>query len=156
MSLYKKRLINVDRVFVDSETGEIKDGLAVYFPRKIRAEGFFMAWQEGFERLATDKEITLEALRVINYMFARLDYENYIRVTQADIARALDMKPSNVSRAVKLLIDKDILVLGLKVGRSYTYRLNADFGWKGKIKNMKKYQDQRAKSTKSQPKEEEE
>ncbi len=145
MSVVRKRVCQVDQVLVDKKTGEIMNGHLVYFPLKVRAEGWLMAWQEGFERLAQDKEITLEAMRVLNYVFARLDFENHLRMSQADIARALEMKPSNVSRAIKLLIDKDILMLGEKIGRSYTYRLNPDFGWKGKVKNLRKYIDARDK-----------
>lgn len=143
MGVVKKRLVQVDHVLVDRSTGELMNGHLVYFPTKVRAEGWFMAWQEGFERLAQDKEITLEARRVLDYVFARLDFENHLRMSQADIARALDMKPGNVSRAIKLLMSKDILLIGEKVGRSYTYRLNADFGWRGKVKNLRKYQQSR-------------
>jgi hypothetical protein len=42
------------------------------------------------------------------------------------------MKKENVSRATKKLVDKGILIKGLKVGRHQTYRLNAFYGWKGK------------------------
>lgn len=140
MGVKRKRITQVDQVLVDNQTGEVLNGHLVFFPTKIRADGWLMAWQEGFERLAQDKEITLEARRVLDYVFARLDFENHLRMSQADIARALDMKASNVSRAMKLLMNKDILVIGDKVGRSYTYRLNTSFGWKGKVKNLKKLQ----------------
>lgn len=140
MGVLRKRLTQIDQVLVDRVTGEVLDGHMVYFPTKIRAEGWLMAWQEGFERLATDRDMTLEALRVLHYVFARLDFENHLRLSQADIARALDMKASSVSRAMKLLLEKDILVVGDKVGRSHTYRLNTSFGWKGKVKNLRKLQ----------------
>ncbi|WP_444979178.1 hypothetical protein, partial [Aeromonas hydrophila] len=34
-------------------------------------------------------------------LLAELDYENYIQVVQADIASALSMQKTNVSRAIK-------------------------------------------------------
>ena len=110
MSFMRKKITQVEQVLVDQATGEILNGHLVYFPNKVRAEGWFMAWQEGFERLAMDKDMTMEALRVLHYVFARLDFENHLRLSQADIARALEMKPSAVSRAMKLLLQKDILV----------------------------------------------
>ena len=65
---------------------------------------------------------------------ARLDFENYIQVSQSDIADELEMKPSNVSRAVRKLIDHGFIKVGPKVGRSLTYQLHPDLAWKGKAK----------------------
>nr|WP_185160961.1 MarR family transcriptional regulator [Escherichia coli] len=42
-------------------------------------------------------------MRVLMALLAELDYENYIQVAQMDIAEALNMQKTNVSRAVKTL-----------------------------------------------------
>nr|WP_250996819.1 hypothetical protein [Escherichia coli] len=55
-----------------------------------------------------------------------------------DIAEALNMQKTNVSRAVKTLIEFEIILEGPKIGRSKTYRLNPQFGWKGTVSNHKK------------------
>lgn len=37
---------------------------------------------------------------------------------------------------MKILISKQIILEGPKVGRSRCYRLNPNYGWKGKVKNL--------------------
>ncbi|CDK52627.1 RepA [Escherichia coli IS5] len=71
-------------------------------------------------------------------MLADLDYENFIQIAQADIAETLGMQKTNVSRAVRALLDVGVIFEGPKVGRSKTYRLNEQFGWKGTVTNHKK------------------
>ncbi|WP_270371253.1 helix-turn-helix transcriptional regulator [Escherichia coli] len=83
-------------------------------------------------------ELNHDQMRVLMALLAELDYENYIQVAQIDIAEALTMQKTNVSRAVKNLIDFGIILEGPKIGRSKTYRLNPQFGWKGTVSNHKK------------------
>jgi len=122
---------------VDLKTGEIMEGCLVYVPHrpKIRG-GWFMAFQEAFLNLAIDRDITGEVYRVFFYLMGKLDFENYIHVAQTDIAEALSLQKANVSRAVRTLCDKEIILKGPKTGRTITYRLNPEYGWKGKVKNM--------------------
>ena len=82
-------------------------------------------------------ELNHDQMRVLMALLAELDYENYIQVAQMDIAEALTMQKTNVSRAVKNLIDFGIILEGPKIGRSKTYRLNPQFGWKGTVSNHK-------------------
>lgn len=79
-----------------------------------------------------------EQLRVLLALLAELDYENFIQVAQADIAEKLNINKVNVSRSVKALLDVGVIFEGPKVGRSKTYRLNEQFGWKGSVPNHKK------------------
>ncbi|MCX7114078.1 MAG: hypothetical protein NTX45_29205 [Proteobacteria bacterium] len=65
-----------------------------------------------------------------------VDFEDYIHVAQTEIAEALDLQKSHVSRAVKVLCGKQIILKGPKTGRIITYRLNPEHGWKGKVRNM--------------------
>jgi DNA-binding transcriptional regulator GbsR (MarR family) len=69
-------------------------------------------------------------------MFSKLDFENFIQQSQVEIAKALGMHKSQVSEAVKLLTSKQIVLEGPKVGRSKCYRLNPNYGWKGKVKTL--------------------
>uniref|UniRef100_UPI001F097BEC replication protein n=1 Tax=Pseudomonas aeruginosa TaxID=287 RepID=UPI001F097BEC len=71
-------------------------------------------------------------------LLSDLDYENYIQVAQINIADALKMQKTNVSRAIKNLIDFGIIIEGPRIGRSKTYRLNPQFGWKGTVSNHRK------------------
>lgn len=84
------------------------------------------------EAMAFDKELSRqEPTRVFWYMVKRLDFENYIRVPQAEIVEALEMKKQNVSKAIALLERKGVLLRGPKVGQSYSWRLNPNCGFKG-------------------------
>lgn len=130
-------LRNVD--IVNPSTGEVMKGCAVWFPDRPKlSERWFMAFQEAFEEIAKDKEITIEPRRVLDYLFSKLDFENYIQISQKDIAEALGMQKGNVSRAIKLLTEKRIVLEGPKVGRSKYFRLNQNYGWKGKVETLQK------------------
>lgn len=102
----------------------------------VETERWFMAFQDAFEELAKDREITSEPRRVLDYMFSKLDFENFIQLSQIEIAKALGMHKSQVSESVKLLTTKKIVLEGPKVGRSKCYRLNNNYGWKGKVKTL--------------------
>jgi predicted transcriptional regulator len=126
---------------VDQKTGEILDGVIVYcaVKRNPYAKGWVMNSQEALELLASDKDLTKESLRILMFLMARLDFENWIQITQNEIAETLDINKGNVSKAVSLLEAKGILIRGPKLGRSYAFRLNPYFGWKGKVKNLDDY-----------------
>lgn len=122
---------------IDSETGEIMQGCMVWVPQRPKlTERWFMAFQDTFIELAKDPELTLEPKNILLYMFGRLDFENFIQLSQTEIAEALGMRQSHVSRAIKMLTNKQIILEGPKVGRSKCYRLNPHYGWKGKVTNL--------------------
>lgn len=122
---------------VDRETGEVMQGCMVYLPYRPRiTERWFMAFQDAFEEIAKDPELTLEPKNVLFYLYSKLDFENFIQQSQKDIAEGLGMKKENVSRAMKSLTAKQIVLEGPKVGRSKCYRLNPNYGWKGKVKTL--------------------
>ena len=79
-----------------------QDGALVWIPKRNVSQfgrGWFQMAQDTLKRLnAERKALGLEGLVVFNALMARLDFENYIQVSQADIAAEVDMKPSNVSR----------------------------------------------------------
>ena len=90
-----------------------------------------MAFRKGFSEIAADKEMTMEPYRVLLYLMSRLDFDNFIYVTQTEIADYLDIKKPNVSRAMKLLERKELILRGPKLGHSHAWRLNPDYGYKG-------------------------
>ncbi|HYD67993.1 MAG TPA: helix-turn-helix domain-containing protein [Azospirillum sp.] len=78
--------------------------------------------------VSTDRDITLEALRVFTYLSRRLHYDRPIPVLQSELADALGMQRPNVNRAIKLLETKQILLRESKLGRAITFRLNPELG----------------------------
>ena len=63
-----------------------------------------------------------------------MDYENLIQVNQAEVAEQVGMNRHNVNRSIKKLIELGVVLEGVKIGVSRSYRLNPNFGWKGSAK----------------------
>lgn len=95
-----------------------------------------MGIQEAFIALAKDKEIRGRTRSVLDYLMGKIGFENYICIQQKEICEALEMDKSNVSNAIKLLLNRGIILPGPKLGRTSSYRLNSNYGWKGKIINL--------------------
>jgi DNA-binding MarR family transcriptional regulator len=95
-----------------------------------------MGFQEAFIALAEDKDLTGETYKVFMYMLGHLGFENYIAIPQVQIAKDLSMHKEHVSRAIKVLVTKRIIVEGPKLGRTKTYRLNSQYGWRGTVRNL--------------------
>ena len=129
---------DVERITQINDQGEIIGGfVAVIRPKQKSAfQRHFTMNQDALRILA--KELTGEQFKVLMLMLADLDYENFIQIAQADIAETLGMQKTNVSRAVRALLDVGVIFEGPKVGRSKTYRLNEQFGWKGTVSNHKR------------------
>ncbi|GFE72232.1 MarR family transcriptional regulator [Chroococcus sp. FPU101] len=125
----------------DNQTGELLDGVIVYCGVKCNpyGGGFIMNSQEALIIISQDKEMTRDALRIFVNICGKLDFHNWIQVSQTEISQELDIHKVNVSKAFKLLINKGIILAGPKAGRSFAYRLNPDYGWKGKVKNLNEY-----------------
>ena len=135
MDVQKRGLIDETATY-DPDTGEVEDGALVWIPRKNKSlfgRGWFQMAQKSLKTVnAHRKELGLEGIVVFNALMARLDWENFIQVSQTEIASELDMKSSNVSRAMSKLRNLGFIRQGPKVGRSHTYQLHPDVGWKGK------------------------
>jgi predicted transcriptional regulator len=120
---------------VDLTTGEMMEGaaLAVIFPKRQNGfkEGWF-AMSQGALHEIVNAPLTRNGLRVLIYLLSKLDFGNLISVSQSDIARALGIERANVNRAMKQLVELEVLIEGPKVGLHKTYRLNASYGWKGR------------------------
>ena len=125
----------------DNTTGELLDGVLVYCGVKSNPyeRGWIMNSQEALIEIAKDKDLQGRTLRVFLYLCGILDFHNLIQIPQVEICKELDLKRSHVSLSIKILIDKGIILQGSKVGRSFAYRLNPDYGWKGKVKNLNEY-----------------
>lgn len=129
-----------DLITIDRQTGEILEGMPVWIgakPISIYGHRWFQMSQDPLLQIALDKELAGRPTRVLIYLLGHLDFENYIQVPQAEISEALELNKADVSRVISLLEDKGILIRGPKVGRSFAFRLNPAYGWKGKTKNAR-------------------
>jgi DNA-binding Lrp family transcriptional regulator len=130
--------------YVDKYTGE-EFGFPVIVGRKRNpyGKGWVMNSQEALEIVAKDKDIKGETYRVLFFICARLDFENWVQISVTEIAKELGMHQPDVSKAMKILENKQIILRGPKVGRSYAFMLNPEFGWKGKVTNLEDYRQER-------------
>jgi DNA-binding MarR family transcriptional regulator len=93
-----------------------------------------MAFQDGLIEIA-NLGLSGEQLKVFIYLLAILDFENYIRATQREIANELGMQTPNVSRTFKVLAEHKIII---KDNDSQLYRMNTLYAFRGKAKNIEK------------------
>lgn len=99
--------------------------------RQNRLGGHWVAtFQEGLAWMAK-QEMTGEQWRVFAYLVSRLDFDNFLKVPQKDIAEELKMNVKNVSRAIRGLKELDIISVGPMAGHSKTYRLNPRIAHRG-------------------------
>ena len=102
-----KRVIDSENKTHDPQTGEVEDGKLMWVPHKTRSQfgsDWFQMAQDTLRMInAHRNELGLEGIVVFNALMARLDFENFIQVSQADIASELRHATSNVSRAMKRL-----------------------------------------------------
>lgn len=125
---------------VNKNTGEKKDGYFVYiaYPKqKITGNRWMMTFQDSLEMIATDEDMTGQTLKVMLLLMSNLEFENYITIKQVTIAEKLKINKSDVSKAMKLLVNKGI-ILKVKEGSTSGYKLNPHYGWKGKVENRNK------------------
>lgn len=124
----------------DASTGEVYDKavLAVFFPKRKNGfrEGWFAMAQEALMTLARSN-LSGQTMRVLFAVLSKVDFENFILISQSEIAKDLSIDKGDVSKSITKLIDIKVLIKGPKVGRSATYRLNPEFGWKGSASNHK-------------------
>lgn len=91
-----------------------------------------MAMQAGLQRLAApDSGLRMGDYQVLMALMARLDWENFIHIDLSELAENLGRDRSGVSHCVSRLAKLGVLIRGPRVGRSYTYRLDPNLGWKG-------------------------
>lgn len=121
----------------DPETGELYEQsfVAVHIrkPRNGFSDGWVAMSQSAVLQIA-QSNLGQDALRVFLALSAHLDFNNLIQVCQSDVAKTLNMKQPNVHRAIRRLVDAEIILEGPKIGKHRSYRLNPYFGWKGSAK----------------------
>lgn len=93
--------------------------------------GWGIFWQEASMNIAADRRLNLTDHRVLAVLNAKLDFENWIRISQGEIAEFLGVKRPNICVSMKKLVDMAIVVPGPSVKNVKTFRLNPALAWKG-------------------------
>lgn len=123
---------------VDLSTGEMLDGaaLAVVYPKRkngFSSTGWVAVSQNPMLELAR-ADLGAEASRVLFFVLAKLDFENFINLNQTEAASEMGLQRPNFARGLRKLLELGVVLPGPKIGRNATFRLNPSFGWKGSAK----------------------
>ena len=112
---------------VDKETGEIEADIKLP-DRTFGKQRWLAMFQDGLLWLG-HQNITGEQFKVFCYMCYNLDFDNFIKIQQKDIVREYNISKFQVSRAIKVLKDKEIIY----EAPDYKgfYKLNPYIGHKG-------------------------
>lgn len=133
----RRNLLTHEKEHFDPSTGEVfPKGMLVYVPERPKSpfgKDWFAMAQEAMDFLAKNRKfLGEEGFAVFCALAARLDFENFILINQAEIAGTMGMDRSNFSKALKRLESLGVISRGPKTGRSPTLRLNPTVAWKGK------------------------
>ena len=126
---------------IDRNTGEVmSEGALVWVPNRTPhpyGDRWVAMTMDGLDKLTATPGIGMREMRIFAVLLKRLDYENFIMVPQTDIVSATGFAASNVSASVKKLVTAGAIIPGPKVGRSQTYRLSPEIGWRGGKKQLR-------------------
>ncbi len=100
--------------------------------------GWFIMWQEATMLLARNKDLTLTDWRVIAVLQSKLDFDNWIRLSQSEIGREIDVAQPHVSASMKRLLALNVVLPGPASRNVRTYRLNPELLFKGTMRNAVK------------------
>lgn len=134
---------------VDRATGEVMGGFVAYVAPK-RVNGFggeWMAMSQMAAMMLAKSDLTAPDMRVFFALIAKLDFENLLVLSQAELGRELGMQRQHVQRSIKRLMELGVLLEGPRIGISRSYRLNPQMGWKGSAKNHHTALDERVKAS---------
>ena len=97
--------------------------------------GYVKMRQTNLKILGKDKDIKIGHWRVLSILLSELKFGNFVQVGQKYIAEEVSIHAVNVSKIMKDLVNKGVIIEGEKIHRFKTYALNPEFGYKGSNKN---------------------
>lgn len=120
---------------IEPSTGEKVGSVAGPAKRTYQHdEPFMVIFLRAAEKLSKMK-IGEEARRVLDALIARTETTNIINVSQTIIAKELDLKKQSVHRAIKKLIENNI-ISEIQIHGVKHYYLQPHMGWKGTAKQL--------------------
>jgi len=131
----------IKKKLIDKNTGEKFHTLTPINP-KYKKEWLAM-FQESLELIAADRDLNGYALRVFLALLSKLDFDNYICIPHSEIAKITVIDRAHVTKAIGVLVNKQIIFKQQGVGNTNAYKLNPNIAWKGDVakfeKEKKKY-----------------
>jgi predicted transcriptional regulator len=98
-------------------------------------------FRDGWKYLASLDNLAGRDARVLFALLERLDYENWVAVSQETLAEELGLRQPHVAAAIKKLTQYQILEREKDPAdkRRWMYRFNASLGWKGDASQWARY-----------------
>ena len=124
----KEKILTV----IDKETGEVQ--ARIRLEDKTGKDGWLGMFQNPLTWIS-QQHMTGEQLSVLCNLLGRVEFDNRIIFKTKDVATAIGIHPKQVSRALKVLRDKDIIYKDPH--NEKVYKLNPHIGHKG-TKNYKR------------------
>ena len=121
----KERFLRI----VDKDTEEIEANIKLP-DRTFGKERWFVVFQNPLTWIS-QQHMTGEQLSVLCNLLGRMEFDNRIIFKTKDIATAIGIHPKQVSRALKVLRDKDIIYKD--PNNDKIYKLNPHIGHKGTL-----------------------
>lgn len=117
-----------------------KDGEIIKFQQKkqnTRVETEFMLiWQDGMN-MVLSMGLSNTEMKIFNCCLGNVDKYNKISATPADMAEILSLRRETVSRTMKNLAKKGVLVVEeKKAGLQTIYSLSPEIGGRGKLRDL--------------------
>lgn len=126
----------IKKKLIDQHTGERFNTLTPINP-KFKKDWIAM-FQESLHIIATDRELNGYTLRVFLELMSRLNFENYVCISQSEIGKSIGIARPNVNTAISLLVEKQIIFKQNGIGTAKAYKLNPNIGWKGDVTKFEK------------------
>lgn len=108
--------------------------------KRAYAEEWFSLWQSPSdigvsmtEQAKMERPLTQTEYRVRDWIIGTIGLDNFVHVNQSEVARELRVQRADVSRAIKRLIELEILIQGPKFGRSNSYKVHPAFCFRGSL-----------------------
>ena len=106
-------------------------------PNKYLKFPYIRSFQEEMVNLAIDRDFNGTDLRVLLTIIGNLGYENILSLTQKEIGEQINIKPVEVTKSIKKLVEKGYLQVITKIGRQNIYMFNPSVAFKSRAKNLK-------------------
>ena len=119
----KEKILTV----IDKKTGKVQASINLE-DKTFGKDGWFSMFQNPLTWIS-QQHMTGEQLSVLCNLLGRMEFDNRIIFKSKDIAKAIGIHPKQVSRALKVLRDKEIIYKDPK--NEKVYKLNPHIGHKG-------------------------
>lgn len=101
-----------------------------------------MIFLDSFEELTRNNRLTGNTWAVLIFILSKSKYDNFVELNQGEIAQHIGIARQNVSKAIKLLVEKDLIIKGPKIGTRNTYTVNWQYAWRGTTASYREAQRQ--------------